>query len=74
MRVRMTSSLLGEDGTDWLTGETHEATVHYARYLVNRGAAYLVDATPLPTPALSTQAFSDRDPASHHRDPMRKKA
>lgn len=58
--VRMTRGIVGEDRTDWLPGETHEASEHYARYLVvQRGAAVYVDAAPAPvaSPGLTTDAL-----------------
>ncbi len=71
-KVRMTASLVGEHGQDWLSGETYDATPHYARYLVGRGAAVLVDGE-LPATPLTTQAFEASDPVAAHRDPVKRK-
>lgn len=67
-RVRMVTGLIGEDGTDWLPGETHEASVAFARYLVHREAATLE--TELPSVPLTTKSFDAPDPVAAHRDPI----
>jgi hypothetical protein len=67
----MTASLIGEDRSDWLRGEIHTASDSYARYLIARGAAVLVEGDEaLPPPALSTKAFIAPDPVATHRDPI----
>jgi hypothetical protein len=73
-KVQMRVALFGEDKTDWLPGEIHEASDHYARYLINREAATLVEGEVVAAPALTTQSFTDRDPKISHRDPVRKNA
>jgi hypothetical protein len=39
IKVKMKASLFGEDKTDWLKGEIHEATELYGTYLIQRDAA-----------------------------------
>lgn len=71
IRVRMTSSLVGEDRQDWHSGEIHEASDFYARYLIGRGAAVLADPeTPhLRSSPLTTASLEHGDPVAAHRDP-----
>lgn len=68
----MIAGLVGEDHTDWLPGEVHDASEWYARYLIHRGAAVAVDALP-PAPALTTQAVEAPQPVVQHRDPVRRR-
>jgi hypothetical protein len=68
-RVRLVESLIGEDGQDWHSGETHEASNDFACYLVGRGAAVVVDGV-LSAAPLTTQAFDAPDPVAAHRDPI----
>lgn len=70
VRVRMTASLIGEDRSDWLRGEIHEASDLYARYLVWRGAATVVSEESPPSPSLATASFAAPDPVAQHRDPI----
>ena len=69
----MTASLVGEDRTDWLTGEVHEATEHYARYLFHRGAAVLADEGSIPPAGpLTTASIRNADPVPVHREPRKR--
>jgi hypothetical protein len=68
-RVRMNDSLIGEDGQDWCSGETREASYDFACYLVGRGAAVVVDGV-LSAAPLTTQAFDGPDPVAVSRDPI----
>lgn len=76
IRVRMVSDLVGENGRDWLVGEIHEATPHFARHLFYRGAAVLADEgqpPSLPAGPLTTAAIRNADPVPVNREPPRRK-
>jgi hypothetical protein len=58
--------LVGEDRTDWLPGEVHEASKNFATQLVHNGAAeFVTDDARAETPAVES-----RDPDPEHRDPV----
>lgn len=46
VRIRPHQGIVGEDRKDWLAGEEHEASERYARYLIQRGVAELVEDEP----------------------------
>jgi hypothetical protein len=79
VRVKMAASLFGEDKTDWLKGEIHEATEDYATYLIGREAAVLAqpgdksEAVPHGPKPLTTASLTTADPTAVSRDPGKAK-
>lgn len=73
-QVRIRKGLVGEDGQDWLPGEVHDASDKFARDIVFRRAAVLVEGEELDaSPTLTTKALRNADPSPSHRDPRGRK-
>jgi hypothetical protein len=73
VRINSGRGLVGEDRTDWLPGEVHEASKNYAQHLVHNGAAeFVTDDDRAETPAIESRdpMPESHDPVPEHRDPV----